>query len=193
MRVTAPSPSGSGSSVRSPPASSSIPSVEILRARFRDTPGVTVVEGDIVATMAGGPFDSAVMVNVLEHVADDLAAVQAIHDGLRPGGTLAVYVPAHEVLYSAFDRLIGHQRRYRPSTLTQVLSRAGFEVVDLRFVNLPGVLAWFVIARLLGRIPSDTALIGAFDRVVIPLVRLVEDRWRMPTGTSLLAIARRPA
>jgi SAM-dependent methyltransferase len=163
-----------------------------LEERFAGASDVTVVAEDIAATMAGASFDSAVMINVLEHIPDDLEALTAIHDGLRPGGTLAVYVPAHEVLYSRFDRLIGHQRRYRRSTLTQALSRAGFEIVELRYVNLPGMLAWLVIARMLGLIPSQSGLLDLFDRFVVPVVRAVEDRWPMPSGASLLAIARRP-
>ena len=166
--------------------------VALLEERFAGATDVTVIGKDIAGTMAGASFDSAVMINVLEHIPDDLEALTDIHDGLRPGGVLAVYVPAHEVLYSSFDRLIGHQRRYRRSTLTQALSLAGFEIVELRYVNMPGMVAWLVIARILGRTPSSSALLDLFDKVVVPVVRAVEDRWRMPSGTSLLAIARRP-
>jgi SAM-dependent methyltransferase len=165
---------------------------ELLAARFADAPDVRVIAADINETMAGASFDGAVMINVLEHIPDDIEALTAIHDGLRPGGVLAVYVPAHEVLYSEFDRLIGHQRRYRRSTLLQALNRSGFEIVDLRYVNLPGMFAWFVIARLLRRTPSRSELLDLFDRLVVPAIRAVEDRWSMPSGTSLLAIARRP-
>jgi SAM-dependent methyltransferase len=163
-----------------------------LGARFEDAPDVTVLAADINTTMAGASFDGAVMINVLEHIEDDLEALSAIYDGLRPGGVLAVYVPAHEVLYSEFDRLIGHHRRYRRSTLLQVLSRSGFEIVELRYVNLPGMLAWLFIARILRRTPSRSRLLDVFDRVVVPAIRTIEDRWSIPTGTSLLAIARRP-
>lgn len=164
-----------------------------LEERFADASDVRVVGKDIAGTMAGAAFDSAVMINVLEHIADDLGALTDVYDGLRPGGVLAVFVPAHEALYSNFDRLIGHQRRYRRSTLTQVLSRAGFEIVELHYVNLPGMVAWLVIARTLGRTPSSSELLRLFDKVVVPIVRRVEDRWRVPSGNSLLAIARKPA
>jgi glycosyltransferase involved in cell wall biosynthesis len=164
----------------------------LLRQRFGDDPAVDVVEGDVDAAMTNGPFDSAVMINVLEHIEDDHAALQAIHDGLRPGGTLAVFVPAYEALYSEFDRSIGHFRRYRRSTLVQALGEAGFELVDIRYFSLPGALAWLTIARILGRPPTASSITSVYDRVGIPILRRVEGRWRPPAGQSVLAIGRRP-
>jgi SAM-dependent methyltransferase len=143
--------------------------------------------------MAPGQYDAAVLINVLEHIPDDVGALADINRGLRPGGTVAVFVPAHEALYSAFDHLIGHQRRYRRSTLATALTRAGFTIDEIRYVNLPGLVAWFVVARVLGRAPTDPTLAALFDRVVVPVLRQVERRWTMPSGVSLLAIAHRPA
>ena len=54
------------------------------------------------------------------------------------------------------------------------------------------MLAWLVIARILGRVPSRSELLDVFDTFIVPVVRSVEDRWTMPSGTSILAIARRP-
>jgi glycosyltransferase involved in cell wall biosynthesis len=163
-----------------------------LRERFAGDAAVTVVEGDVDAAMAAGPYDSAVMINVLEHIEDDEAVLRSIHDGLRPGGTLAVFVPAYEALYSEFDRKIGHFRRYRRSTLVQALTQAGFELVDIRYFSLPGALAWLMIARILGRQPTASSITAIYDRLGIPVLRRVEGRWRPPAGQSVLAIGRRP-
>ncbi|MBI2704456.1 MAG: glycosyltransferase [Actinobacteria bacterium] len=167
-------------------------SADLLRERFAGDPKVSVVEGDIATAAAHGPFDSAVMVNVLEHIPDDIGALRDLHDAIAPGGTAAIYVPAYEVLYSDFDRRIGHCRRYRRSTIVQALTTAGFEMVSVRYLSLPGALAWLVVARLLGRQPTNPRIAGLYDRVAIPVLRRVEARWEMPAGQSLLAIARRP-
>jgi hypothetical protein len=142
--------------------------------------------------MAAGPYDSAVMINVLEHIPDDRGALAAIHDGLRPCGTVAVFVPAYEALYSDFDRKIGHFRRYRRSTLVQALTDAGFELVDIRYFSLPGALAWLMVARILGQQPTASSITAIYDRLGIPILRRVEGRWRPPAGQSVLAIGRRP-
>lgn len=163
-----------------------------LRERFHDDPTVSVVAGDAKDTMAAGPFDSAVMVNVLEHIPDDVEALRDILAGLRPGGTLVLWVPAHEMLYSRFDRMIGHQRRYRRSTLNSSLSQAGFETVEIRYVSAAGAIAWFLIARVLGRQPTDPKSAAAYDRIAVPIVKRLERTWRPPFGQSLFAVARKP-
>ena len=74
---------------------------------------------------------------------------------LRPGGRLCVFVPAFDGLYSDFDRRIGHRRRYRRSHLIEVFDRAGLEIVDARYVNTVGALAWWLFARQLGQVPAQ--------------------------------------
>lgn len=165
---------------------------ELLRQRFADDPKVDVLEGDIAAATLAGPFDSVVMINVLEHIPDDRAALTGLYDALEPGGTILLYVPAYEVLYSDFDRRIGHCRRYRRSTISQALTSAGFEMVGVRYLSLPGAIAWLLVARLLNRPPTSPSIAGLYDRVGVPILRRVEARWEMPAGQSLLAVARRP-
>ncbi len=165
---------------------------ERLRTRFAGNPKVTVEQGTADEVMAPEQFDTAVLINVLEHIPDDVAALKDIYRGLRRGGTVAIFVPAHEALYSEFDHQIGHQRRYRRSTLAGALTQAGFEIDELRYVNLPGLLAWFLVARLGRRTPTESQLAVLFDRYFVPVLKRAENHWVMPTGVSLLAIGRRP-
>jgi len=165
---------------------------ERLRERFADEPRISVVQGDAVAAMADGPFDSAVMINVLEHIPDDVGALRDIAAGLRPGGTIAIWVPAHEALYSEFDRMIGHHRRYRRSTLVNALNSAGFEVVEVRYASALGAFVWFGVARVARIRPTKPGSARTYDRVMIPVLRRMERTWRPPFGQSLLAIGRTP-
>src|SRR5262252_67833 len=81
-----------------------------LGARLRDA-GATVVVG--LDDIPDESMDLIYTLNVLEHISDDAAAVRALSTKLKSGGTLLVYVPAFEILYSLFDAEIGHLRRYR--------------------------------------------------------------------------------
>ena len=63
-------------------------------------------------------FGSAVMINVLEHIADDQGALAAISDRLRPGGHLVIWVPAFPFLYSRFDEKLGHDGGYTRANST---------------------------------------------------------------------------
>jgi SAM-dependent methyltransferase len=164
----------------------------LLQERFDRDPSVIVIEGYLEDVPHREPFDAAVLVNVLEHIEDDGDALKALYKRLSPGGVLALFVPAHEALYSRFDREIGHWRRYRRPTLIEALVVAGFDVGDVRYVNAPGALAWFVTTRLLGRRPNGPWPVRLFDRIGVPLVRWSEHRYRPRLGLSLVAIARRP-
>ncbi|MFN2505653.1 MAG: class I SAM-dependent methyltransferase [Acidimicrobiales bacterium] len=167
--------------------------VETLNDRFGGHPDVDVMHADIDEAVAGRKYDTAVLVNVLEHIADDGAALRGLYQGLRPGGTIVLFVPAFEALYSEFDRLVGHYRRYRRGDLAAAVAEAGFDVVEARYVNCVGAVAWWVVARQLGRFPQNRRSVRTYDRVATPLVRRLESRWTPPFGQSVLCIGRRPA
>jgi len=166
--------------------------VSILEARYAGDERVTVLEADVDDVPALGQFDSVVLVNVLEHIADDARAVRSLEKALGAGGHLVLYVPAFEALYSDFDRRIGHHRRYRAEQLADLVTEAGLEVVDLRYVNLVGAVAWWLLATKLGQTPTQKWSALTFDRAVVPLVSRVERRRRPPFGQSILCVAKRP-
>lgn len=166
--------------------------VEMLRTRFEGDPHVEVVGKDLLADPGGRTFDTVVLVNVLEHVPDDVELLERIRHVLRPGGKVVLYVPALPGLYSRFDAMVGHLRRYTRSSLAMVVARAGLEVRDLRFVNLPGAAAWWLVSKKLGRVPTTPVMAATYDRVVVPVVRRAEARGGVPVGQSLLCIGARP-
>src|SRR6185436_20936115 len=53
-----------------------------------------------------GSVDYLYTLNVLEHIEDDVAALQQLHRKLKPGGRVLIYVPAFQVLYSSMDRKV---------------------------------------------------------------------------------------
>src|SRR5437899_12061906 len=55
-------------------------------------------------------FDTVLMINVLEHIADDQASIRAAYHALVPGGTFGVFVPALLCLDSAHARAVRHSR-----------------------------------------------------------------------------------
>ncbi|MGE0877921.1 MAG: glycosyltransferase [Acidimicrobiia bacterium] len=163
----------------------------VLRKRFEGR-DVTVVEADAVTATENQMFDTIVAVNVVEHIQDDASLIESLASALRPGGSLALYVPAFESLYSDFDWKVGHIRRYRRRQLAAIVRDAGLDIVDLRYVNGPGALAWFVMARMLRQTPTREWSAKLYDRVAVPIVRPIESKVRPPVGQSVLCIARRP-
>jgi hypothetical protein len=137
-------------------------------------------------------FGSAVMINVLERIEDDQAVLREVRERLEPGGRLCIWAPTYQFLYSRFDERLGHVRRYRKRQLEADVRLAGFEVVEGRHVNLPGWLGWLVLCRLLRRNPTAPTLVHSIDKWIVPVVRWVETRVRVPIGMSVFLVARKP-
>ena len=135
---------------------------------------------------------AVVALNVLEHVDDDVAALRALAGLVRPGGRLVLLVPAFPSALGEFDRLVGHQRRYRRRTLRAALERAGTTVTQLHHVNAVGLLGWYLVVRALGGRPRAGPLLSLNERAVVPWLSRLEARRPPPFGQSLLAVARVP-
>ena len=163
----------------------------VLVHRFREDPRVVIGEVDLAAVRPAA-HSAMVSFNVLEHVEDDAAVLAAAHALVRPGGHVVHLVPAFPALMSRFDREIGHFRRYRRTCLARAAADAGLEVVECHYLNAPGLLAWFVMMRLLRGRPRDGLALRLWDRLVIPLARASESRSRAPFGQSVVLIARVP-
>jgi SAM-dependent methyltransferase len=162
--------------------------VALLQERLAGHDGIDIVGG--VDALDGRRYGSIVLINVLEHIEDDVAILRELRDRLAPDGKVVLFVPAHRLLYSRFDRMIGHFRRYERSTLRATIGAAGLESEVLRFVNPVGAVGWLVIAKLLGRVPTSPGAIRFFDRRAVPILRRL-DRWvRPPFGQSIVCVAR---
>jgi SAM-dependent methyltransferase len=170
-----------------------------LKERFDGKPNVrticALVESlDPVAggpsSIGGAPFDAALLVNVLEHVADHAAMLRSIRRILGPEGKLLVFVPALPWLYGTLDKKVGHQRRYTLPGLVQVVEQAAFVVETIRYFDFAGVLPWYFAGRVSrsGRFSDRAAKL--YDRLVVPIARTAEKYLNPPIGKNLLCIAR---
>jgi SAM-dependent methyltransferase len=160
-----------------------------LRDRFSDDDRVTVAELDLLDAPPAN-HSAVVALNVLEHIADDVAGLRSASRLVRPGGAVILVVPAFSLAMSRFDRDIGHYRRYTAKTLRSAFSEAGLTVEELRYMNAPGLLAWTVGMRLLRMTPREGSVLRVWDSVVVPPTRALERRWRPPFGQSLFAVGR---
>ena len=162
-----------------------------LRGKFGDDPRVQFATVDLDGREPGG-YSAVVSFNVMEHIPDDVAAFTAAYHLLRPGGYFLTFAPAFPFAMSEFDRAIGHVRRYTKANIRAKYLGAGFDVVECRYVNAPGLLAWYLGMRLLRMTPGDGPVLRMWDRAVVPLARRCELRVTAPFGQSVLAVGRRP-
>jgi SAM-dependent methyltransferase len=166
--------------------------VGVLRARFAGNSKVEVVCDTLethVAGLAENAIATVVMVNVLEHIEDDRAALSRLFQILKPGGHLLLFVPALQALMSKFDLMHGHFRRYHKEDLTTKVSAAGGNVIVCRYFDLAGVAPWFFLYKILGRTTFNPTLVRINDKVSVPISRLIERLVPPPFGKNLILVA----
>lgn len=149
-----------------------------------------VVRGTIASLPAEARFDTVLYVDVLEHIQDDRAEMRRAAHRLAPGGHVVVLSPAHQWLFSPFDRAIGHFRRYSRRTLA-ALTFPGLRLVRLQYLDSVGLLASLANRVLLRSSMPTTEQVLFWDRVLVPLSRLVDPALGWSAGKSVVAVWRR--
>lgn len=163
----------------------------LLQCRFAGNPRVRVERGALEQLAGPAEADSVVFVNVLEHIDNDEEVLRQAHRMLAPGGTLLLIVPALPALFGSLDVEFGHFRRYTRAELGVRLQQAGFHIERLRYFNFPGVITWFLAARVFRRKTIRPSQVWIYDRLVVPWAARLERFWEPPLGQSLIAVARK--
>ena len=146
-------------------------------------------------------FDVITCLDVLEHVADDTAALQVINQLLKPHGRLILTVPAYPWLYSYWDKILGHHRRYNRSQLYKLIIDSGLVPIKLSFVYsflLPIVIPFrWLRQRLFRRQKPQSDFIELprlLHRLLLVIAKL-EQRLlsyiNLPFGLSLICVAQK--
>lgn len=137
--------------------------------------------------------DTIAMINVLEHIADDRAALRTLVRILKPDGSLLIFVPALRLLMSKLDRIHGHFRRYHKLELEAKVKEAGANVVHCLYFDAFGTVPWFILNTAMGSTGFNPSLVRINDRFFVPLSRAIERLIKPPFGKNLILIARKPA
>ncbi len=135
-------------------------------------------------------FDLILYLDVLEHIKDDAGELARAARHLNPGGSLLVVSPAHQYLYTPFDRAIGHYRRYNRKRLGSI-TPDGMKVVRQRYLDSVGMLASLANRWLLKSPMPDKRQIVLWDKFMVPLSRLIDPLLCYSLGKTLLVQWRR--
>lgn len=139
-------------------------------------------------------FDAVVIVDVLEHIQDDAAAIHELCLVLKDRGLCLICVPAYQWLYGPHDKLFGHLRRYSRRQLAALLTENGFEVVRSTYFQ-PLFLIPLWLKRRLSNGESDfivppKVVNFIFDRILrldAYFLRVLD----LPIGCTLLCLAQK--
>jgi len=137
-------------------------------------------------------FDSILYIDVLEHIEDDRAEMTRAAAHLKPGGHVIVLSPAHQSLYTPFDAAIGHFRRYSRESLSAT-APAGLQQRSLVYLDAAGMLASLANRLVLSQSMPTERQILTWDRLLVPLSRVVDPLLGWRVGKSVLGVWQRVA
>jgi len=172
--------------------------LRILRTRFSQDQ-ILSLAGDEVPLPAGS-LDYVTALDVLEHVPDDGAVVQGLHRLLKPGGLAVITVPASMALWSDWDEVLHHYRRYGRAQLRALFPDAQWDVVHVNHTNVVVYPAVWLVRKWRRWFPMKHDATRSEDKLPPPLLNAVLRRMFVgmalsrvpwPFGVSLLLVARR--
>lgn len=146
-----------------------------------------VTVGTLETAQLHGLFDAVLYIDVLEHIEDDAGELARAIRLLSRGGHVVVLAPAHQWLYSPFDRAIGHFRRYNRRHL-QGLPVPDATVVAAKYLDAAGLLASLGNRVMLRQAMPTAGQVKTWDRFLVPLSRAVDPVIRYSLGKSVLVI-----
>lgn len=137
-------------------------------------------------------YDVIFTSNILEHIADDVAVLAELRQRLADHGTLLIYVPAFNLLWTRMDDKIGHHRRYTRGDLVSRLERTGYTVVQARYCDSVGFFLALAF-RFVGSKDDEPspASLRLFDRVLLPVSKLLDSVLSPLLGKNVFVVARK--
>ncbi len=163
-----------------------------LRESVRQlSPNPRVIVGTIEDISDAGPFDTILYIDVLEHIENDAEEVRRAAAQLESNGRLVILAPAFQGLYSAFDRAIGHHRRYTRESLRRVFPEKMREHA-LFYADALGATLSLANRLLLRRASPRLASVKFWDRFFVPISRRIDPLIGRSVGRSVIAVFEAP-
>jgi SAM-dependent methyltransferase len=142
-------------------------------------------------------YDGVFALDVLEHIADETAFMEALFAMAKPGGFVCLNVPALMFLYSDYDRRVGHHRRYSIADIRRLAQKLGASIQAWSYWGLPLIPLAVVRKQVLKFVADENKIKAGFKppgRLGNSLLRAACALEKIPNhtvGASLLVVLKR--
>lgn len=144
-------------------------------------------------------FDLIVALDVIEHIDQDVDSLRAIRSRIVENGKAIITVPAYMFLWSAFDELNEHKRRYTLTELNTKLVQAGFKVEKISYFNtilFPVIFIVRMLNNILGRdgasdVDMPSQPVNYILKKIFGIEKFLLKFINLPFGVSILAVVRK--
>lgn len=168
-------------------------SVEFLKKKLSKLKNIKIYKKDLFSLNKKKKYDSIVMFDVLEHIKEDERVIKKLTSILKKNGKLVVKVPAFNFLYSKYDRLIGHYKRYKKIDFLKMQNKLNFEIEDMFYFDPIGALGWWVNYCILKKTEEDSNKsttsfqIKVYDKLLTPIIKFFDTKKNI-FGVTLFVI-----
>jgi SAM-dependent methyltransferase len=132
-------------------------------------------------------FDTIIYIDVIEHIKEDSLELKKASSFLKKDGCLIILVPAHNYLFSEFDKSIGHYRRYNKKMLKKIVP-SELKQIDLRYLDSVGLFASLANKWFLKQKYPELKQIKFWDNYIIPTSKIVDKITFFSIGKTVVGI-----
>lgn len=144
-----------------------------------------LIQGTLASLKVADRFDTIIYIDVLEHIENDQQEFEAAFSRLKSNGHLIILCPAHNFLFSPFDKAIGHFRRYNKQMYRQL---SAHHPLRLEYLDCVGMLASMANKLLLRQDYPNARQIRFWDSLLVGLSRLLDPLIFRSLGKSILGV-----
>lgn len=168
--------------------------IDILKNNVNKYPNIKVIKYDLTkpapCEIIDSKCNSAICINVLEHIEDDVQALKNMANAIVEGGNIILFNPALQSIYGTVDKFAGHFRRYSKKSIYEMAKKANMKVEHCFYFNFVGTFGWFANGKIFKKQIVNNSQITLFNKLV-PIFSTIETLCRPPFGQSIVAVLKK--
>lgn len=135
-------------------------------------------------------FDAILYIDVIEHLENDYEEIENASNYLNQNGVIIILVPAHNFLYSRYDKAIGHYRRYSRKSALKLIP-GNFKAIKNIYIDSAGLFVLLINKFILKQSMPTLKQVLLWDKFLITFSKFFDRLFFFNVGKSLLLIIKK--